>query len=81
MMVFLSRMPFIGQHFMGTYDDFDKDGNVKGMSDNDLKKYKEMRVKFHLGLPFAIEYRPIFAKEMITSFIKLLKEKIKADKT
>ncbi|MGV9937839.1 hypothetical protein ACWDY4_46515 [Streptomyces olivaceoviridis] len=76
---FLSRMPFIGQHFMGTYNDFDKDGNVKGMSDNDLKKYEERRMKFYLGLPFAIEFGPIFAKGMITSFIKLLK-KIKADK-
>ena len=77
---FLSRMPLIGQHFMGTYDDFDKDGNAKGMSENDVKKYKEMRMKLYLGLPFAIEYGPIFAKGMINSFIKSLKEKIKADK-
>ena len=47
------------------------------MSKNAVKKYKEMRVKLHLGLPFAIEYGPILAKGMINSFIKSLKEKLK----
>ena len=77
---FLTSLPFVGQHFIGTYDSFDKKGNAKEMSKNAVKKYKEMRVKLHLGLPFAIEYGPILAKGMINSFIKSLKEKIKADK-
>ncbi|MCG2423382.1 hypothetical protein K4R73_02965 [Staphylococcus epidermidis] len=77
---FLTSLPFVGQHFIGTYDSFDKKGNAKEMSKNAVKKYKEMRVKLYLGLPFAIEYGPILAKGMINSFIKSLKEKIKADK-
>ena len=47
----LSMMVFIENinrtTFYGTYDDFDKDGNAKGMSENDVKKYKEMRMKLY----------------------------------
>ena len=40
---FLTSLPFVGQHFIGTYDSFDKRAMQNEMSKGELAAYKKRR--------------------------------------
>ncbi|QRL17072.1 hypothetical protein HKH64_06100 [Staphylococcus epidermidis] len=77
---FLTSLPFVGQHFIGTYDSFDKKGNAKEMSKGELAAYKKAKKMFNQFNIFNTDKDPVGLDDTISAFIKKLKKKAKADK-
>ncbi|PHK48800.1 hypothetical protein, partial [Staphylococcus edaphicus] len=77
---FLTAFPYIGQHFMSTYDVFDKNGNAKEMSKSELAAYKKMRKFYDQFNILTTDKDPAGLDETISDFIKKLNKKAKADK-
>ncbi|MFG1662117.1 hypothetical protein [Staphylococcus epidermidis] len=77
---FLTSLPFVGQHFIGTYDSFDKKGNAKEMSKGELAAYKKAKKMFNQFNIFNTDKDPVGVDDTISAFIKKLNKKAKADK-
>ncbi|PHK49334.1 hypothetical protein, partial [Staphylococcus edaphicus] len=77
---FLTALPFVGQHFIGTYDDFDKNGNAKKMSKIELASYKKTKKILNQFKLFSNDKDPAGLDDTISAFIKKLNKKAKADK-
>ena len=77
---FLTSLPFVGQHFIGTYDSFDKKGNAKEMSKGELAAYKKAKKMFNQFNIFNTDKDPVGLDDTISAFIKKLNKKAKADK-
>ncbi|APT16925.1 hypothetical protein [Staphylococcus epidermidis] len=77
---FLTSLPFVGQHFIGTYDSFDKKGNAKEMSKGELAAYKKAKKMFNQFNIFNTDKDPVVLDDTISAFIKKLNKKAKADK-
>lgn len=77
---FLTSLPFVGQHFIGTYDSFDKKGNAKEMSKGELSAYKKAKKMFNQFNIFNTDKDPVGLDDTISAFIKKLNKKAKADK-
>ncbi|EHR95899.1 hypothetical protein ACXXHR_05850 [Staphylococcus epidermidis] len=77
---FLTSLPFVGQHFIGTYDSFDKKGNAKEMSKGELAAYKKAKKMFNQFNIFTTDKDLTGLDDTISAFIKKLNKKAKADK-
>ena len=77
---FLTSLPFVGQHFIGTYDSFDKKGNAKEMSKGELAAYKKAKKMFNQFNIFNTDKDPVGLDDTKSAFIKKLNKKAKADK-
>ena len=77
---FLTSLPFVGQHFIGTYDSFDKKGNAKEMSKGELAAYKKAKKMFNQFNIFTTDKDPVGLDDTKSAFIKKLNKKAKADK-
>ncbi|MGW7807706.1 hypothetical protein ACWEVF_09760 [Staphylococcus xylosus] len=78
--VFLTSLPFVGQHFIGTYDVFDENGNAKEMSKGELAAYKKAKKMFNQFNILTTDKDPAGLDDTISAFIKKLNKKAKADK-
>ncbi|MCE7782025.1 lipase family protein [Staphylococcus xylosus] len=77
---FLTSLPFVGQHFIGTYDNFDKKGSAKEMSKGELAAYKKAKKMFNPFNILTTDKDPAGLDDTISAFIKKLNKKVKADK-
>ena len=77
---FLTSLPFVGQHFIGTYDSFDKKGNAKEMSKGELAAYKKAKKMFNQFNIFTTDKDLTGLDDTKSAFIKKLNKKAKADK-
>ncbi|MCM3519219.1 hypothetical protein M3663_09800 [Staphylococcus xylosus] len=70
----------MGQHFIGTYDSFDKKVNAKEMSKGELAAYKKAKKIFNQFNILTTDKDPAGLNETISAFIKKLNKKAKVDK-
>ena len=77
---FLTTFPYIGQHFLSTYDVFDENGNAKEMSKSELDVINKIHKLYNQFNILSTDKDPAGLDEMISDFIKKLNKKAKADK-
>ena len=77
---FLTSLPFVGQHFIGTYNIFDENGKAKPMSKSEIAVYKKARKMSSRFNFFSKDYDSSGTKSQMESLIKKMNKKTKADK-